>query len=165
MRPTRVSLLLALALASVAVGWSLGRIVDTVTGSLPVTPRLTPALLAFLAVVLLISARVVRGWVLERRYDRRMNALRVTRLLALAKAAALTGAVVAGGYSGVVLLYAQVQPASLGRERVVVAGLSALAGVAVSVSALFLERACRVPPGAEDEPPGPTDGGGVRPAG
>ena len=81
MRPTRVSLLLALVAAAVVVGWSIGRSVDAITGSLPVTPRITPALLAFLAVVLLVSARVVRGWVLERRYDRRMNALRVTRLL------------------------------------------------------------------------------------
>ena len=67
MRPTRVSLLLALVAAAVVVGWSIGRSVDAVTGSLPVTPRITPALLAFLAVVLLVSARVVRGWVLERR--------------------------------------------------------------------------------------------------
>ncbi|HEU4491144.1 MAG TPA: DUF3180 domain-containing protein [Jiangellales bacterium] len=165
MRPTRVSLLLALVAAAVVVGWSIGRSVDAITGSLPVTPRITPALLAFLAVVLLVSARVVRGWVLERRYDRRMNALRVTRLLALAQAAAVTGALVAGGYAGVVLLYVQVQPAALGRERVVVAGLTALAGVAVSVSGLVLERACRVPPGEDEDPSSTPDGGGVRPAG
>ena len=79
-----VSTLLWVALAAIPVGWSIGRVVDAVSNTLPPVPIL-PLLLAFLALLLFVGAYAVRGWVQERRYDRRLDALRIARLLALGK--------------------------------------------------------------------------------
>jgi hypothetical protein len=106
--------------------------------------------LAFLAVVLFVGARTVRGWIEERRYDGRMDALRAARLLALAKAAAVFGAAVAGAYLGLGVLALDSLAVPAGRNRVVLSGLVAVVAIVVVVAGIRLERACQVPPGDED---------------
>jgi hypothetical protein len=145
-RPTRVGTLVWVALAAAPVGWSIGRIVDAVSGALPPIPWILPLLLAFLAVLLLVGARTVRGWIEERRYDRRMDALRAARLLALGRAAAVFGALVAGAYVGLGVLALDSLAVPAGRNRVVLSALVAVAGVVVSIAGIRLERACMVPP-------------------
>ena len=159
MRPTRVSTLLWVALAAVPVGWSISRVVDAVSGTLPPVPWILPLLLVFLAVLLFLGAYAVRGWVQERRYDRRLDVLRIARLLALAKAAAVFGALVVGGYLGLEVLALGSLSVPAGRNRSVLAGLVVIAGVVVVVAALRLERACLVPPDEDAE-----DSDGARPA-
>ncbi len=73
----------------------------------------------------------------------------VNRLL-LARACAVVGALVAGAYLGYALAWAG-SDALLADQRVLRSLVTALAGAAVVVAALALERACRVPPG-EPEP-------------
>jgi hypothetical protein len=158
-RPTRVSTLLWVALAAIPVGWSVGRVVDAVSGTLPPIPWILPLLLVFLALLLFVGAYAVRGWVQERRYDRRLDALRVARLLALSKAAAVFGALVIGAYLGIAVLALDSLAVPAGRNRLVLAALVVLAGVVIVVAALRLERACLVPP---DEDTSDTDG--ARPA-
>jgi hypothetical protein len=158
-RPTRVSTLLWVALAAVPVGWSIGRIIDVVSGTLPPVPWILPLLLVFLAVLLFVGAYAVRGWVEERRYDRRLDALRIARLLALAKAAAVFGALVVGAYLGIAVLALDSLAVPAGRNRAVLGALVVVAGVLVVVAALRLERAGTVPPSDED-----TDTDGVPPA-
>lgn len=157
MRPTRISVLIGLGLAAIPAGWTLARLIDVLVGRLPAIPWATPALLVTLALALLISARMVRGWVRERRYDRQLNALRVARLLVLAKAGAVFGVVIAGGYAGFGIVALRFVESAFGRERLWAAGLTVVAGVLVTVAALRLENACRVPPEDEQEPGPPTE--------
>ncbi len=160
-RPTRVSTLLWVALAAVPVGWSVGMVIDAVSSTLPPIPWILPLLIVFLALLLFAGAYAVRAWVQERRYDRRLDALRIARLLALGKAAAVFGAVVVGAYLGLAVLALGSLEVPVGRNRAVLSALVVVAGVVVVVAALRLERACLVPPPEEDDP---GSGSGARPA-
>lgn len=142
MTPTSPRSLIVAAAVAAPVGWMLARLWDIYGQGLPEVSWITVGLLAFLAVLLLVLARSVRGWVQERRHDRRMGPLVVSRLVALAKAAAMCGAAVVGGYLGLglVLVQAQVDPGRLLRPA-----LAVLAGAAVVAAGLVLERSCRVP--------------------
>ena len=62
----------------------------------------------------------------------------------LAKACALTGALVAGGYVGYAVSWVGLTDAALARERVVHSLLAGVAGALLVVGSLLLERACRV---------------------
>ena len=73
--------------------------------------------------------------------------------LVLGKAAALAGAVVAGGYLAFGLMFVSRFAAELPRDRVIRSGITALVGVALSVAGLRLERACKLPDGNDDEDP------------
>lgn len=153
MTRTSPRLLVLLGLAAAPVGWTVGGIVDTLAVGLPQVPRLTPVLVGFLAALLAVLALAARGWVAERRYDRRIDALVVARLVVLAKASAVFGALAAGGYGGFAALALRETGLSTGSERPVVAALTALAGVAVAVAACWLERSCTVPPRDDEEAP------------
>jgi len=159
-RPTRVSTLLWVALAAIPVGWSIGMVVDAVSNTLPPVPWILPLLLVFLALLLFVGAYAVRGWVQERRYDRRLDALRIARLLALGKAAAVFGALVVGVYVGIAVLALGSLEVPAGRNRAILSALVVVAAVVVVVAALRLERACLVPPPDEDS----AENGGARPA-
>lgn len=159
MRPTRVSTLVWVALAAIPVGWSIAMVVDAVSGTLPPIPWILPLLLMFLAALMFVGAYAVRGWVEQRRFDRRLDALRVARLLALGKAAAMFGALVVGAYLGIGVLALGSLSVPVGRNRAVLSALVVLAGVVVIIAALRLERAGLVPP---DEDTSETDG--ARPA-
>jgi hypothetical protein len=159
-RPTRVSTLLWVALAAIPVGWSIGMVVDAVSNTLPPVPWILPLLLVFLALLLFVGAYAVRGWVQERRYDRRLDALRIARLLALGKAAAVFGALVVGVYVGIAVLALGSLEVPAGRNRAILSALVVVAAVVVVVAALRLERACVVPPPDEDS----AENGGARPA-
>jgi hypothetical protein len=69
--------------------------------------------------------------------------------LVLAKACALVGATVTGGYLGHALSWVGIG-SELGRERIGMSLAAALGGAFTVVAALLLERACRVRPDAEE---------------
>ncbi|HEX2361351.1 MAG TPA: DUF3180 domain-containing protein [Jiangellaceae bacterium] len=148
-----------MALAAIPVGWSIAMVVDAVSGTLPPIPWILPLLLMFLAALMFVGAYAVGGWVEQRRFDRRLDALRVARLLALGKAAAMFGALVVGAYLGIGVLALGSLSVPVGRNRAVLSALVVLAGVVVIIAALRLERAGLVPP---DEDTSETDG--ARPA-
>lgn len=157
MGPTRIGTLLGAGLVAAPLGWAFGLVAQAATGALPAVPWVLPLLLLFMAALLLIGARMVRGWVEERRYDRQVDALLVARLFALGKAAAVFGAVIGGVYIGFGLLAAVELPPPVRTGRVVLSGLVVAGGVVVALSALRLERACRVPHPDGDDPDGPDD--------
>jgi hypothetical protein len=64
--------------------------------------------------------------------------------LVLAKACALAGALVAGGYFGFALSWLGLTEAELARQRVVRALVGGGSALALVVGSLLLERACRV---------------------
>lgn len=152
MATTRISTLLSLALVGIPAGWLFSRVVQEFSGATPPVPWVIAVLLAFMTALLLIAARVAKGWIQERRYDSRVDALLVARMLALGKAAAAFGAVVAGAYVGIGAFAASQLTGNLMRDRLVLAGAVVLAAVAVSVAGVRLELACRVPPEEPDEP-------------
>lgn len=80
----------------------------------------------------------------------RMPPERAVAFLVLGKASALAGAVVAGGYLTYALMFLARFDAEAPRERVVRSAIAALAGIALTIAGLRLERACKVP-GADDD--------------
>lgn len=157
MTPTRPSLLVALAAGFAVLGYLLA---DLAYGSVPTLPLSAPVTLALLAVAEGGMAKVVRDRVQHRRGRdgrpprRPLHPVQVARAAALAKASSPTGAVVLGGYAGLFAWTARISDTNEAASRdVVVSGLSALAGLALVVAAVLLERACRVPDPPEDDPP------------
>jgi 4-amino-4-deoxy-L-arabinose transferase-like glycosyltransferase len=87
----------------------------------------------------------------------RVEPSRAVAFLVLGKASALAGALVAGGYLGFALMFVDNFDAAAPQDRVIRSGVAVVAGVALCIAGLRLERACKVP-GADDddeEPPGP----------
>jgi Protein of unknown function (DUF3180) len=75
----------------------------------------------------------------------RIEPQRAVALLVLGKASALAGALVAGGYFGFALMFLARLDAAAPRDRVIRSGVAIVAGVALSIMGLLLERACKVP--------------------
>jgi len=75
----------------------------------------------------------------------RIEPQRAVAFLVLGKASALAGAVVAGGYLGFALMFLTRIEADNPRDRVVRSAVAVLAGIALALAGLRLERACKVP--------------------
>jgi len=149
MRQTSIWSLVWIGLAASPLGWLVAEAVQTWTMRLPPIPWILPALLLFCVVLLWLAERMVRGWISERRFDQRMNPLRVARLLALAKASAVFGAVATGAYTGIAVHALGNVTVPAGRNRLLMAGIVVLVALAMTVVGIRLERACRVPPGQD----------------
>jgi hypothetical protein len=152
-RSTRLVLLVLLLLLGGALGWS-GVAVLEATGMIVArTPWSAAGGLAFFAALLLVGAWYMYDRV--HRKQRGVDVLTAVRLLALAKASALVGALVAGVYAGFAVRFVPVFDTPDGRERVVRGVVTALTALGVVAGSLLLERACKVPKGpdeAEDQP-------------
>ena len=81
----------------------------------------------------------------------RMEPSRAVAFLVLGKASALAGAVVAGGYLAYALLFLTRLDAAAPRDRVIRSAVAVLAGAALCVVGLLLERACKVPRDDDDD--------------
>jgi hypothetical protein len=80
----------------------------------------------------------------------RMEPRRAVAFLVLGKASALAGALVAGGYLGFALNFLTRLDAATPRDRVIRSAVAVVAGIALMVGGLLLERACKVP-GSDDD--------------
>lgn len=157
MRPTSVLGLVALAALVGVVSWVL---TGVVYNSLPPLPAYAPVTLGVLA-----AAEAYWAWAIRSRVHRRgsprvrpMAALWVARSLALAKASSLVGALALGAYAGFLAYVGEKIHAPEHSHDALVSGAGVGTALLLSVTALLLERACRVPP--RDEPPDePHDGG------
>lgn len=143
MTPTRVRTLLLAAVLLAALGYLLD---DRAYGSLVALPGYAPVTAALIAAFEAGLSRVVHDKVHGRSRGRPMHPLQVARAVVLAKASALAGALLLGLYAG---MFAWTFPrratlAAAGHDARV-AGLSALAGLALCAAALLLEHACRTP--------------------
>ncbi|MEP6696807.1 MAG: DUF3180 domain-containing protein [Pseudonocardiales bacterium] len=150
-QPTRVRDLLLLAGVAVGVGYLLVR---DYYGSLPALPWTPSVALAGLAVLEGGMARTTRSRIARRPGTKPVEPLGVARLVALAKATAVVGAVLAGFWAGAFIY------AFLVRDRLAAAGhdaqVSAIGLVVCLVlvaAAIWLEQSCRTPdPPQEDRP-------------
>ena len=130
------------ALVGLVLGWLVRPVSLRVSGTAPTVSWLPVLALAFVAAV--VGSVAWSTYRLIHRRHERLEPHKAVNRLVLAKACALTGALVAGGYFGYALSWLGLTDAALARERVL---HSVLAGVAASllvVGSLLLERACRV---------------------
>lgn len=153
MTPTRLPNLLGLAALLAVIVYVLAESVYTAA-----LPALTPVPIGLLAVTELVMAKLVRDRIRRRpgrssaRAPRPLHPMQIARAAVLAQASSAGGAMVLGGYVG---LLAWTLPR---RSELITAGqattvaiVAALASLALVVAALLLERACRAPA----EPPDP----------
>lgn len=146
LQPTSAATVGGWAVAGLVLGWLLHPVSDRVSNP-PVVTWLQPGALFFFGAVLLGAA-----WVTHRALHVRREHLephRAVNRLLLARACAVVGALVAGGYAGYAVSWLGV-PSELGGERLVRSLVAAAAGVVIVVGALLLERACRVRKGHEE---------------
>ena len=134
-------LLVVLAVTGLVAGWLVRPVTLRLDLGVPQVGWLQSAALAMMALILGAVARVTHRD-LHRRGVRLEPHHAVNRLV-LAKACALAGALVAGGYAGHALSWLGVA-AEPALERLVRSAVAAAAATLVLVTALLLERACRV---------------------
>jgi hypothetical protein len=142
MRPTSVSVLVVAALAAAAVGWLLLSFSYSLLPQLPWSPVIV---LAVLAVAEGLLAQNTSARIQRKPGTPPVDPLAVARYVALAKASALVGALSAG-FSAGLLAWLVLEPtrAASDDRPTAIAGL--VAAALLVGAALWLERACRVPP-------------------
>ncbi|MCL3820289.1 DUF3180 domain-containing protein [Aeromicrobium wangtongii] len=146
-----ISALLVVTL--IAVGVVAGRLTPEVFVRLDGNPPR----LSWVAPLMLLAGAVVVGrfawgtWQSLHRRHERMTADHGIKMLSLAKACAVVGALVAGFYGGYALAFAGDLDSVLGKERFVRALSAAIASLLLLIAALLLERACRLPEDDDDE--------------
>ena len=148
----------ALVVAALAGGLAGWLVVVTAAAFDLIPPRIpwsAPIGLVFFAALVGALAWTTHQRIQVRR--ERMEPQRAVAFLLLGKASALTGALVAGGYLGFALNFLGRLDASNPRDRVIRSVVAVVAGLALMVGGLLLERACKVPESDEDDdqrPPG-----------
>jgi len=157
-KPTRPSTLFSIAIVTAVAGFAF----DAVLASRQ-SPTLLLAVplgitLAFIGVAVVLMARPVRRHARDGAGRQRpVDPLYATRVVVLAKASSICGALFGGFAIGLVvyLLTRSVTP-SLGSTlpNVVAVG----GGIVLTVCALVAERMCIAPPGDDDEPGDPRNG-------
>ena len=147
--PTRPSTLVLAAVGTAAIAFIFVR---QYFGEMPPITRLAGLTMAGLAVVEAIAAHNTRARIERRPRAGVLNPLFVARLVVLAKASSLAGAIFAGAYGGVAV-WALTRRGELEfADRNLPPAIGGVVGaVALVVAALLLERACRVPEQPEDE--------------
>lgn len=156
MRTLRIRTLAGLFALALVIAWSAAHLWDTV-GTLPGVPVAAPIVLALIAAALLATGLSLRSRLRAQR-ERRPGAkgvdpLAAARALVFAQASALVAALVAGMYGGtcvyLIMYKLDMEPR---QDQAVYAGLAFLAGAAVVVAAVFLERVCKLPEDGENPP-------------
>lgn len=148
LRPTSPAVLTVATVLGLLGGWLLHPLWEQVSGSPPVITWAQPLALFLVAAILAGTA-----WLTHRTlhvHAARLEPHRAVNRLVLARACAIVGALAGGGYLGYAVSWLGIE-ADLAEQRAWRSGLAAVAGVLVVVTALLLERACRVR--SDDEAP------------
>ena len=143
--PTPFRLLVLTLIVGAVLGYALAVVSEQLssTGSAPRVQWTSVVALAAVAVADLVMAFWTYRTVHRER--RRMEPGVAVAFLLFGKASAMVGAFVAGGYAGFALHFVGNLEADLPRERVIRSIVAAVTGVALVISGLLLERACRIP--------------------
>ena len=150
MAPTRTGPLLLLAAVAFALVTAVLQVRQAGGSATAAPPLVSVVVTAGLAVAVLVVAWPVRRWNAGVR-EHPVDPLRAARTVALAKAAALSGAVLTGGWIGYVgvalpLVAVTTQPGRTAASAAVV-----LASLGLAVAGLVAERWCMIPPEDDDE--------------
>lgn len=147
--PTRIrDLALTAALAAV-LSYLL---VSTYYGDLPALPWTSSAAIACLAAAEGLTARSTGQRIARRPGTKPAQPLVVARLVALAKASSLVGALLTGGWLGAFGYTLLERGRLLAADRdAVVSGLGVLASLLLVGAALWLEQSCRTPHSGQED--------------
>jgi hypothetical protein len=137
------------ALFGVLAGWLVVAAANSFDLVAPQVPWTAPVALFLIAALVGVIAYSTHQRIHVRR--QRIEPQRAVAFLVLGKASALAGALVAGGYLTYALMFITRLDAVAPRDRVIKSAVAAVAGVALAVAGLLLERACRVPRSDDDE--------------
>ncbi|NUQ95268.1 MAG: DUF3180 domain-containing protein [Streptomyces sp.] len=148
MRELRIRVLVGVFVVAGILSWAGARLWNSI-GTLPSVPLAAPVVLALIAVVLTATALSLRGRFKAQR-ERRPEAkgvdpLMAARAVVFGQASALVAALVAGMYGGTGVFLLELLDIPARRDQAIYAGFSVVAGIAVIVAAIFLERVCRLP--------------------
>lgn len=148
MKPTRIPVLLVLAAIGASVGWiveaglvAMGRAIAVPPVTLSVSLALVAAIIIGMAVPVF---RVVRGTA-----TKRVDPFYATRVVVLAKASSLAGALLAGGALAILgfVLTRSIVPA-VGSVALTIA--ASVCAVALLIAGLVAEKMCTLPPQDDD---------------
>ena len=143
MRPTRLRELALVAAAAGVLGYFL---VAWTYRSLPQLPRTAPVSLFLVALVELQTASITRRRLRGLQGTQPIAPLVVARLVVLAKASSVAGAVFVGLWAGTFgYVVSRIGDVGTAADDALTAGLGVAAASALVVAALMLERVCRVP--------------------
>jgi len=143
MTPTRWRNLLAVAGVAALVGFT---VADRAYGDLVSLPTYGPVTAVLIALFELGLARVVSQKVRGRSSGKPMHPLQVARAVVLAKASSVAGALLSGLYAGFFTwTFGERDRLAAAGHDALVSGLSSAASLLLVLSALLLERACRIP--------------------
>lgn len=156
--PTRLRDLAAIAVVTGILAWILVRYNYN---DLPPMPLLAGIVLYVLAVLEVVIAFIVRSRVDSREVGRasgQLHPLTAARVLALAKASAILGAIAVGVWAGLlVFLWSQHDVTAAANDRPgAIIGL--VGGVVLIAAALWLEYCCRAPDDPTEDPRDPHPG-------
>ena len=141
LRPTSAGPLVGWGGVGLVGGWLLHPVADAVRGTAPIVTWTQVLALGLMAALLLATA--IRTWREVHVRRERLEPQRAVNRLLLARASALVGALVAGGYLGYAISWIGVD-ADLAAQRAWRSVAAAVGGVAMTMTAVALERACRV---------------------
>ena len=131
------------ALIGALIGWTIVAVTGRdgvplrVAWSGPITLLAAAAVLVCIAYVLHLRLQVNRLRIPDRQ---------AVAWLALGKAAAVVGALMAGGYFGFAVRFVTDLSTDAPRERVIRSAVAIVGGIGVMLASLRIERACLVPP-------------------
>jgi hypothetical protein len=148
LRPMSGAGVVVWGLIGLVSGWVYHRIIDQGTGTAPLISWTQPLALLLVAGILAVTARSTRRTIADR--EGRLSPHHFVNRLALARACAYVGSLVAGVYLGYAVSWLGVDT-ELALQRTVRSAVAGVAGLLVVAAGLLLERACRVPP-EDDEP-------------
>ena len=138
--PTRAGTLVVFGLVALVGGWVLRPITERLDGTAPVITWLQVFVLFFVAGLVAVTAGVTwRSLQVRREW---LEPHRAVNRLVMAKASALAGALMVGGYVGYAVSWLGLE-AELAGQRITRSLLAGLAGLLITIAALVLERACR----------------------
>ncbi|GAA3751927.1 hypothetical protein HDA32_005078 [Spinactinospora alkalitolerans] len=148
-RPTGWRLPLGIVVVSGLIAYL---VVERFYGSLPLLPWTAIPTLLLLALGEIVTAVHTRRRIRRMPGTEPIEPLSAARLVALAKASALLGALAIGLFGGMALALVDMLDIPSPRTDALTAAGTALAGALLLGAAIFLEYACRVP-GQDDEDP------------
>jgi len=148
-RPTNPATLVVAALASAAVAWL---VISIWYGDMPPLPWIPAVFLFVLALVEGVLARGTSARIARKPGRPPVQPLQVARLVVLAKASSLLGAIF-GGFSAGFLIWLLIERSRLSAAAsdTPAAIATVVASILLVAAALWLEHSCRVPKRPEDE--------------
>jgi hypothetical protein len=138
--PTGAGTLVSFGVVALICGWVLRPVAERLDGTAPVVTWLQVFVLFFVAGLVAVTAGVTwRSLQVRREW---LEPHRAVNRLVMAKASAMAGALMAGGYIGYAVSWLGLE-AELAGQRMTRSLLAGLAGLLITIAALVLERACR----------------------